>query len=929
MRFSLSPVVRDAFLSLPGHVTVMRVGANVPVDMPDSGSPSAPFDSAGYGRQRLVFVVCCLVAVITGGVLVASVGSGGLAGSPIDSVLPGEDVSADQVSGEGPLSGSLGEVQGLGSLRPGSQTGAGGEIRLDNGTFASTDTAIHFTARSSQPTYWRTAAFGNYTGAGWGRTTETRSYDPPLYDDGVSRVEYNVTLNQTATALPTPWRPTAVDGIDADSLVVRGDGSVEPSGPLPNGTTFTGVSQQPPGNPAVLRAANDSTPADVERYTELPEDTAPRLAAQTGNIVADAEGRYETAEAVKDWLRGAKRYSLEAYRDTDSVAETFVFEMEAGYCEYYATAMAAMLRTQDIPTRYVLGYTSGQQVADDTYQVRGMNAHAWVEVYFDGVGWVQFDPTPGGPRLERQEQALSAIGEEYNVTDPASPDETFDLDDDDDSSNSTETDLSLELNRTAVPGAPVEVTVTRNETPVEGVTVAFDGRPVGQTDFVGAVTGTVPDTEEFVISVRRERDRLDTGNDSESLVFGGGVSLPGRLAAGVGTVVQRQNGTEDETRENSTDRQVYNETVDVTTEADVELVGNTIPGNEVGVNVVVGNDPLGGARVSVDGEVRARTDDFGYTSVVLPSTPGPTTVAVEGTLVAGQQTPLTGEQTVDLPALTVETDVDWPVAVPLAPTTVEASYGEEPAVGVPVEVNGEQVATTGADGQATVRLPFDQSAEITAGQYGLSDGTTTEGQLTRLALLLGGLLFAGVVVLLLSSADLLSRLARAVRGRFRRLGGLAATALVAVAGRSDSLLGRVGARIGDTLRLVLVALGLAEPAADTGPDWPDGQDGPVAVAGGEDQVTDERARVRAAWGRFLAQVSAPAATHTPGELAAHAIEQDGLPAEPVRTLRDAFRAVEYGSRPARPDRVRAAIEAIEGATDRPEEEQHRPSGGDD
>lgn len=206
---------RCAFLCPSRHVTVIGMGHNVPVIMPDSGSPSAPADSDGQSRRQLVFVVCCLIAVTAGGVLVASVGSGGLAGSPIDSILPGEDVSAEQVNNERPLSGSLDEVpQGLGSLRPGSDTGAGGEIRLDNGTFASTDTEIHFTARSSQPTYWRTAAFGNYTGAGWGRTTETRSYDPPLYDNGVSRVEYNVTLNRTATALPTPWRPTAVTDID-------------------------------------------------------------------------------------------------------------------------------------------------------------------------------------------------------------------------------------------------------------------------------------------------------------------------------------------------------------------------------------------------------------------------------------------------------------------------------------------------------------------------------------------------------------------------------------------------------------------------------------------------------------------------------------------------------------------------------------------
>jgi hypothetical protein len=72
--------------------------------------------------------------------------------------------------------------------------------------------------------------------------------------------------------------------------------------------------------------------------------------------------------------------------------------MDAGYCTYYATTMVAMLRAQDVPARLVTGYTTGQQVAEGEYVVRGLDAHAWVQVYFEGVGWVRFDPTPSGPR---------------------------------------------------------------------------------------------------------------------------------------------------------------------------------------------------------------------------------------------------------------------------------------------------------------------------------------------------------------------------------------------------------------------------------------------------------------------------------------------------------------------------------------------------
>jgi len=80
--------------------------------------------------------------------------------------------------------------------------------------------------------------------------------------------------------------------------------------------------------------------------------------------------------------------------------------MDAGYCTYYATTMVTMLRSQDVPARFVTGYTDGERVDEDRQVVRGLNAHAWVEVYFPEYGWVQFDPTPGGPREAVREQNL-------------------------------------------------------------------------------------------------------------------------------------------------------------------------------------------------------------------------------------------------------------------------------------------------------------------------------------------------------------------------------------------------------------------------------------------------------------------------------------------------------------------------------------------
>ncbi len=73
-----------------------------------------------------------------------------------------------------------------------------------------------------------------------------------------------------------------------------------------------------------------------------------------------------------------------------------------GFCQQYATTMVMMLRTLDVPSRYVEGYLPGHLIGDGQYEVDASAAHAWVEVWFNDVGWVPFDPTPGDPTLDRE-----------------------------------------------------------------------------------------------------------------------------------------------------------------------------------------------------------------------------------------------------------------------------------------------------------------------------------------------------------------------------------------------------------------------------------------------------------------------------------------------------------------------------------------------
>lgn len=318
----------------------------------------------------------------------------------------------------------------LGALNPSAQTGVGGGISLDTHTYGNLDTRIHFEAEVPEPTYWRTDAYSSYTGSGWEREAGTQPYEEPLSFDGESdeQIEYEVTLKQESVALPIPWRPETVSGVDDLSLTSQ-DG-IRSAGSTPSGTTYNGVSNVPKDDAEMLREAGTEYPEKIaELYTQLPEDTPSRLLERAGEIVGDAPTPYDVAVTLMEWLKNEKQYSLEAAATSDNIADEFVFEMDEGYCEHFATALVVMLRSQNIPARYTVGYSSGDEITDGVYEIRGMHAHAWTEVYFPGFGWVKLDPTPGEDRQATHEEALADSSDEEDEAEEDATEEPLTDDD--------------------------------------------------------------------------------------------------------------------------------------------------------------------------------------------------------------------------------------------------------------------------------------------------------------------------------------------------------------------------------------------------------------------------------------------------------------------------------------------------------------------
>ncbi|TKX72339.1 DUF4129 domain-containing protein [Halorubrum sp. GN11GM_10-3_MGM] len=303
---------------------------------------------------------------------------------------------------------------------------------------------VRYTIESPVERNWHTGAYDTYTGDGWVRSGERSALNgtlsgPPGANDSV---ETTITAATESSALPAPWKPVAAAGGEAVEVDERG--SLRLAEPLAPSETATVESRVLDAEPAALRNASTDYPAAIEeRYTQLPESTPDRVGDRTEEIVAaaDAESPYERAAAVEAYLRSEYDYSLTVERPEGDVADAFLFEMDAGYCVYFATTMAAMLRSQGIPTRMETGYTSGEQVGEDEYVVRGQNAHAWVSIYVPDHGWVAFDPTPSDPRDEARDTRLAearADGAEDVDTEASAPDREAEADTDSDRPNSTD-----------------------------------------------------------------------------------------------------------------------------------------------------------------------------------------------------------------------------------------------------------------------------------------------------------------------------------------------------------------------------------------------------------------------------------------------------------------------------------------------------------
>lgn len=166
------------------------------------------------------------------------------------------------------------------------------------------------------------------------------------------------------------------------------------------GDTYAVKASVPQSDDALIRTAEEARNKKDARFEEaradycgLPGGIDDRVYQLTMSVIADRTEPAEKAIAIRDYLANNYKYTLEPDyppADEDFVSR-FLLKEKKGYCSYFATAMVVMCRIADIPARYVEGYYVHPE--NGSAVITGKNAHAWVEVYLNGIGWTELDPT--------------------------------------------------------------------------------------------------------------------------------------------------------------------------------------------------------------------------------------------------------------------------------------------------------------------------------------------------------------------------------------------------------------------------------------------------------------------------------------------------------------------------------------------------------
>lgn len=311
--------------------------------------------------------------------------------------------------------------------------------------------AVVLTYRSdlSSPPNLRLATLTRLIGDIW--TPDVRGSQPlswlaenpvPLPADGVAQTEHMTTVEvgtMRSDLLPVPGQLSALSGIDAGKWSVLPENrTLRAGGQDTPGQSYSATFQTTVPTAEQMRATSASGAAASGSPESLlvPANVPERLVTLAHGLTAEAETDYDRLLALQSWFRSSEfSYSLDApvedgFDGTSMRAMDLFLQEKAGYCVHFATAFTLMARELGMPTRVVLGFLPGDATGDriesqTVYETTTSQLHTWPEVYFEGIGWVEFEPTQSlGTPTSFSETATGPDGAEPTASAAPAPTNT-------------------------------------------------------------------------------------------------------------------------------------------------------------------------------------------------------------------------------------------------------------------------------------------------------------------------------------------------------------------------------------------------------------------------------------------------------------------------------------------------------------------------
>ncbi len=262
--------------------------------------------------------------------------------------------------------------------------------------------------------YWFGRSYDIYTGQGWETSiteTETISAGTPLINTRnlyTSQSMFTILkLDQTNTTLYTPGIPESVNRDIKLRIRINTEEYFDAQVNQPN---YTVAASRLTVSEKALTEANLASPETITAaYLQLPETLPERVSQLALSITEQAPTPYLAAQAIESYLRQFE-YDLQIPsppKDQD-IVDYFLFDLQKGYCDYYASAMVILSRASGLPARIAVGYSTGTyQPESNTLFITEAQAHSWAEIYIAPYGWITFEPTASMPLVARASETES------------------------------------------------------------------------------------------------------------------------------------------------------------------------------------------------------------------------------------------------------------------------------------------------------------------------------------------------------------------------------------------------------------------------------------------------------------------------------------------------------------------------------------------